>query len=79
MLNINNEKLTLENTATNLISQIKLENISFKSIIRNFSKKITEIRDSYFKKYLIDINDWVLGNYDEEILNKLEKDIFKIL
>jgi hypothetical protein len=30
-------------------------------------------------KYLIDINDWVLGNYNEEILNKLEKDIFKIL
>jgi hypothetical protein len=79
MLNVNNEKLTLENTATNLINQIKLENISFKSIIRNFSKKITEIRDSYFKKYLIDINDWILGNYDEEILNKLEKDIFKIL
>jgi ankyrin repeat protein len=79
MLNIDNKELTLENTATSLINHIKLDNISFKSIIRNFSKKITEIRDLYLKKYLIDINDWILGNYNDEILNKLEKDIFKIL
>jgi len=79
MLNIDNNKLTLENTAENLIKYIKFDNISFKSVIRNFSKKITEIRDQYLKKYLIDINDWVLGSYSEEILNNLEKDIFKIL
>ena len=65
--------------AVSLINQIKLENISFKSIIRNFSKKITEIRDSFLKKYLIDINDWILGNYNSEILNNLEKDIFKVI
>ena len=76
MLNIDNDKLNLNNIAINLIKYIKFDNISFKSVIRNFSKKITEIRDSYFKKYLIDINDWILGNYDKEILNKLEKDIF---
>ena len=76
MLNIDNDKLNLNNIAINLIKYIKFDNISFKSVIRNFSKKITEIRDSYFKKYSIDINDWILGNYDKEILNKLEKDIF---
>jgi hypothetical protein len=79
MLNIDNDKLNLEIIAENLIKYIKFDNISFKNIIRNFSKKITEIRDTYLKKYLIDINDWILGNYDDEILNKLEKDIFKIL
>jgi len=79
LLNINNDKLTIENIAINLINHIKIDNISFKSIIRNFSKKITEIRDTFLKKYLIDINDWILGNYDDEILNKLEKDIFKII
>lgn len=78
MININN-KLILENIAENLIKKIKLENISFKSLIRNFSKKITELRDLYFKKYSIDINDWIVENYDQEILNKLEKDIFKHL
>lgn len=79
MLNINNDKLTIENIAVSLINHIKLDNISFKSIIRNFSKKITEIRDSFLKNCSIDINDWILGNYDDEILNKLEKDIFKII
>ena len=79
MLNINNEKLTLENIADNLITAIKLDNKSFKSIIRNFSKKVTEIRDIYLKKYMIDINDWILANYSEDILINLEKDIFKIL
>ena len=79
MLNIDNNKLNLDNIADNLIKSIRLENISFKNVIRNFSKKITEIRDSYLKKYSIDINDWILGNYDQEILNKIEKDIFKII
>jgi len=79
MLNINNNKLTLDNIALNLINYIKLDNKSFKSVIRNFSKKITEIRDKYLDKYSIDINDWILGNYDETILNKFEKDIFKII
>ena len=79
MLNINNEKLTLENIADNLITAIKLDNKSFKSVIRNFSKKVTEIRDIYLKKYMIDINDWILANYSEDILINLEKDIFKIL
>ena len=79
MLNIDNDKLTIENIADKLINYIKFDNISFKSIIRNFSKKITDIRDSYFKKYQIDINDWILGNYDEDILNNLEKDIFNKL
>jgi len=79
MLNIKNDKLTLENMAVSLINQIKLENTSFKSIIRNFSKKITEIRDSFLKKYSIDINDWILGSYNNEILNNLEKDVFKVI
>jgi hypothetical protein len=79
MLNIDNDKLTIENIAENLIKYIKFDNISFKNVIRNFSKKITDIRDSYFKKYQIDINDWILGNYDENILNYLEKDIFNMI
>lgn len=79
MLNIDNKELNINNIATNLIKQIKFENKSFKSIIRNFSKKITDIRDLYLKKQSLDINDWILGNYNTDILNNLEKDIFKIL
>lgn len=77
MLNISNGKLNMNNIANEIIKFIKLDNQSFKTIIRNFSKKITQLRDGYFKKYSIDINDWVVSNYTPDILNKLEKDIFK--
>ena len=77
MLNISNEKLNVKNVANEIIKFIKLDNQSFKAIIRNFSKKITQLRDGYLKKYSIDINDWVVSNYTPDILNKLEKDIFK--
>ena len=77
MLNINNSKLQINNIADELIKSIKIEGYSFKTIIRNFSKKITDIRDIYLKIVSIDINDWIVGNYSEETLNKLEKNIFK--
>ena len=63
--------------AKEIIQYIKLDNQSFKTLIRNFSKKITQIRDGYLKKYSIDINDWVVSNYTPDVLDKLEKDIFK--
>jgi len=76
-LNIDTNKFDIYNIADELIKRLKFDNKSFKSIIRNFSKKITELRDEYLKKYNLDINDWVVGNYSQDILNKLEKDIFK--
>jgi ankyrin repeat protein len=77
MLNITNTKINIINVADEIIKRLKFDNQSFKSLIRNFSKKITEIRDIYLKKYNLDINDWIVGNYSNDILNKLEKDIFK--
>ena len=77
MLNISNDKLNVSNVANEIIKFIKLDNQSFKTIIRNFSKKITQIRDGYLKKYSLDINDWVVSNYTPDTLDKLEKDIFK--
>jgi ankyrin repeat protein len=76
MLNIENQKLTINNISNELIKWVKFDNLSFKTIIRNFSKKITVIRDTYLNKINIDINDWIVGNYTIEKLNKLEKDIF---
>ena len=76
MLNIDNSKLSITNISEELIKWIKFDNQSFKSIIRNFSKKITQNRDIYLKKINIDINDWIVGNYTQDKLDKLEKDIF---
>lgn len=76
MLNLNNT-ISNEKLAASMIDQIKIDGHSFKTIIRNFSKKITEIRDVYLKRVNLDINDWIVGNYSDDILDKMEKDIFK--
>ena len=75
MLNINldDEKVSIKTIANILINTIKMENKSFKNIIRNFSHKIVSIRDSYLEKINLDINDWILNNYTHEQLNNLEK------
>ena len=76
MLNIDNCKLNVFNFANEFIKIIKFDNKSFKNIIRNFSKRITQLRDTYLKKYNIDINDWIVSNYSNEIIDNLEKEIF---
>jgi len=48
-------------------------------LIRDFSKNISEYRDEYLKKVDLNINDWVLANYNEEDINKLEKLIIKLI
>jgi ankyrin repeat protein len=76
MKNINIDSKTL---ALKLINEIKFKNISFKTLIRNFTKSITDLRDDLLKKHKIDINDFIVGNYTSDILNKLEKDIIKLI
>ena len=46
-----------------LIRKIKELNIPFKNLIRNFSKKIIDIRDEILTEANLDINDWINGNY----------------
>ena len=54
-----------------LIHKIKLGNYSFKGIIRNFSNKISELRDKYLNQIGLDINQWIQGKYDIKIVNDL--------
>jgi len=56
--------------ADKLIHKIKLGNYSFKSIIRNFSNKISELRDKYLNLVGLDINQWIQGKYDIKKVNK---------
>lgn len=62
-----------------LINKIKFNKISFKDIIRNFSQNITDIRDTFLKKYDMDINKWINDDYNNDILDKLEKDILEFI
>ena len=72
--NIDSEKL-----ANQLIKKIKLENKSFKDLIRNFSQNVVNFRDKILKKNNIDINDWLTGNYDQKILDKIENDMINYI
>jgi ankyrin repeat protein len=70
--NIESNKLVEE-----LIKQMKFSNKSFKKLIRNYSINIVKLRDVYLHKYNINIDDWMVGNYDEDIINSLEKNILE--
>ena len=62
-----------------LIKEIKFKNNSFKTIIRNFSNNITELRDNFLKKYNLNINDFASEKYDNKLIIKLEKDIINYI
>lgn len=55
----------------NLISQIKINNLSFRTIIRNYSKKITDLRDYYLSKINRNINDYLNNKFSQAELKKL--------
>jgi ankyrin repeat protein len=61
--------------AEELIKHMKFSNKSFKKLIRNYSINIVKLRDEYLKKYNINIDDWMVGKYDEEMINNLEKNV----
>lgn len=65
--------------ANELIKNIKYQNINLKKMIRNFSKNITDLRDMFLEKYDSDINNFINGNYNDNILNKLEINIFNYI
>ena len=76
---IKNNEIDNITLVQNLIKYIKLENKSFKNLIRNFSYYITELRDKTLNKFKIDINDWMVSSIDDKIINSIEKEIFKII
>lgn len=54
-----------------LINYIRLKRVSFRSIIRSFTKNITDIRDKLLTNANLDINIWLNNNYTEIEWNKL--------
>jgi ankyrin repeat protein len=76
---IKNNKLDNITLVQLLIKNIKLENKSFKNLIRNFSYYITEFRDKTLKKFNIDINDWMVNSVEKSVIDSIEKEIFKMI
>ena len=65
-----------------IIRNIKNSNISFKNMIRNYSRDIIEMRDLVLKKASININDWLNDQYNDKqmkiVLDELKKIILSI-
>lgn len=49
-----------------IIKSTKQQNISFKNMIRNYSKSITDLRNEILKKAKLDINDWHNSNFTNQ-------------
>jgi ankyrin repeat protein len=78
-MRIKHKKIKQKELALELIRIIKFKNIKFKNLIRNFSNRITSLRDEELKKYNLTIDDWMLKNYDENIINKIEEDVLNTI
>ena len=62
-----------------LITDIKYNNLSFKTIIRNYSKTLNNYRDTILSQINIDINEWINDQYDINDVNAIQKIIIKDL
>ena len=76
---ISNNNIPRTTLVNELISEFKVQGKNFKTVIRNFSKNISNFRDKYLKKVNLDINKWINSNYSKETLYKLEKYITELL
>jgi ankyrin repeat protein len=60
-----------------LLKNIRLKNISFKTLIRNYSENVIKIRDNILNKAGITINDWINEQYNENQRFKIMSEIMK--
>ena len=71
--------ISRDSLVNKLLKEIKLKNISFKNLIRNYSVGITTLRDTIFKLAGITINDWLNDQYTDEQYEKIILGITKLL
>jgi hypothetical protein len=72
--NISRNKLILY-----IAQQINVKHMKFRSVIRNYSKNITDIRDKIFKKHNIDINHYRNDDYDTNTINSVINELNKLI
>ncbi len=68
-----------ESLVRKLMKSIREQNISFKNLIRNYSKNIIDIRDQVLNGAGITINDWLNDQYTEENYKKIVNEITKLI
>ena len=78
-MRIKNTKIPREKLFIELVKTIRRNNLSFKTIIRSFSKQITDLRDGLLKKVSLDINKWLNDDFDYDTLDRFNSIIEKLI
>jgi hypothetical protein len=78
-MRISNQNVLRNELIYKLINYIRLKRVTFRSVIRSFTKNITDIRDNYLTQANIDINQWLNDNFTEKEWNILVDSIKKSL
>jgi ankyrin repeat protein len=68
-MRINNNSILRNEIINKLITHIRMKQIPFRTVIRNFTKNIIDIRDKILLNGKIDINNWLNDNFSEEQWN----------
>jgi ankyrin repeat protein len=76
---IKNENIERKKLFLQLVKNIRRNNLSFKNVIRSFSKLIIDIRDSLLKKVSLDINKWLNDDFDYDTFDRFNSIIEKIV
>jgi ankyrin repeat protein len=78
-MRITNETIDRTKLTIQLVKNIRRNNISFKNLIRSFSKQITDIRDGLLKKVSLDINKWLNDDFDFDTFDRFNSIIEKMI
>jgi hypothetical protein len=70
-MRITNINIERKDLIHKLINYIRSKRISFRSVIRSFTKNITDLRDTYLNKVDLDINLWLNDNFTINQWNKI--------
>ena len=62
-----------------LVKSIRKNNLSFKNVIRTFSKQIIEIRDNLLKKVSLDINKWLNDDFTHDVFDRFNVILEKLI
>jgi ankyrin repeat protein len=78
-MRIKNENIERKKLFLQLVKNIRRNNISFKSVIRSFSKYVTDIRDGLLKRVSLDINKWLNDDFDYDTFDRFNLIIEKLI
>lgn len=72
-MRLTNPEISRNDLVKYLIETIKEKNMSFKNLIRNYSKDIIDLRDKILTSVDMDINEWITDQYTNDQYKKFVK------